>query len=804
MYKDRGKQLYESDISVEQKVMSKHYYGAEMGPLNITFFDIEVDYCKDRGFSSVEHPYAPISSIALYHLHTHKRVIFAVPPQYSPYEPTEKEYTIDDISENVTSKAKIVICKSERELLDAFLREIQDTDLISGWNSDYFDIPYTYKRIRDVLGKRSLPRMCFPDSKSPTIRPVEREVTQGFKVTEEVVRLFGRTTVDYKLIYEKFERENKASYALAYIAEEEFPDMRKLEYEGSLYDLYRSDFSYYLEYNMIDTEILVELEEKKKYIALTLQSSHMATGQVAQIYGTIKLAELAIINYCHYELNKRVPDSKNHDYFSKYGGAFVLDCQRGEHKMVGSVDVESLYPTGIMSVNASPETIIGQFEDNELAYAAIADATGEELSFAYENGDVAVKTTEEWRQLFKDKNYTLSGYGTVFDQNNKGVIPAVLESWFAERRQYKGELAKYKDELEALDKSDPKYNEVKEKTEFYDRLQYIKKIQLNSLYGCMGNKFFKFFDIRLAETTTKTGREILIHMAKHIGETLDGEYTFPTDSVVYGDTDSCYFKTHTDNINDAKRVCTYIENSINKSFPVFMKERFFCDDQRASRARVESEIISDIGIFVSKKIYLLHLVHSDGQDVDKMKIMGHAVKKTNITKTVKTHLTEILESYFKTHDWAKFNKDIVKFKKFLEHDASIEDIGLPGKVNKVEPYTEQFNADPNARLPGRQSAAIFWNICLDKYEDLESPKITSQMAVRTYYLDMEFGRFGSIAVPSDLVTIPDWFKENFVPIIDVDKQINRLVDKTLTNICEAVGKLVPTDKAVLADELLVY
>jgi hypothetical protein len=235
-----------------------------------------------------------------------------------------------------------------------------------------------------------------------------------------------------------------------------------------------------------------------------------------------------------------------------------------------------------------------------------------------------------------------------------------------------------------------------------------------------------------------------------------------------------------------------------------MRTRFFCDEARSKRARVENEIISDIGIFVSKKIYLLHLVHKDGYDVDEMKVMGHAIKKTIITKVVKSYITSMLEKYFKNHDWAEFNRDIATFKKQLECTKNIFDIGVPGKVNKVEPYTEAFEKDPNTRLPGGQSAAIFWNICLNQYNDLESPKITSQMAVRKYYLEVEYGRFNSIAVPSDIIKLPDWFTEHFIPIIDVDKQIDRLVDKTLTNICEAVGKPVPSDKAVLANETLVY
>jgi hypothetical protein len=235
-----------------------------------------------------------------------------------------------------------------------------------------------------------------------------------------------------------------------------------------------------------------------------------------------------------------------------------------------------------------------------------------------------------------------------------------------------------------------------------------------------------------------------------------------------------------------------------------MKNKFFCIEKNANRVKVQNEIISDLGIFVSKKIYLLHLIYKNGYNVDEMKIMGHAVKKTTITTIVKDALNNILENYFKLHDWKQLNKDVVKFKNVLYDSKHLEDYGIPGKVKKVEYYTEELKANPLVNLPGKQAPAIFWNLCLERYEDKESMPITSETSVRTYYLTTKIGRFKSISVPVDLHIIPEWFTENIIPIIDKNYQINRLVDKTLSNICSAVGRAVPTDKAVLADEVLVF
>jgi len=803
-YKAQGIQMYESDIAVDQKVLAKYYYGKPVKDINITFFDIEVDYDKNRGFFGAEDAYAPVSSVALYHTHTKERIILALPPQYSPFEPTEKEWKLEDISPNVTNNAQVIFCKSERELLSLFLDHIDDSDVISGWFSDGFDVPYLYKRIENILGKRSLSRLSFRDAKAPTLKVVQREISPGFRKDEEVVMLHGRVSIDYQTLYKKFTMDNKASYSLDYIAEEEKLDVKKLKYEGSLYDLYRNDFSYYLEYNMVDTEVMVELEKKLSFFQLTLELSHMATGQLGSVYGTIKLAELAIINYCHHELDMRVPDSKQHDYFDKYGGAFVLDCMAGEHEWVGSIDVESLYPTSIICANVSPETVVGQFTRKDKDFHAMYHATDEEIILEYENGIEEVKTTEEWREWFKEKNYTISGYGTVFNQNQKGFIPAILEEWFKERRNYKGHLAKYKKELETLTPEDDRYEKVKAKKEHYDRFQYIKKIQLNSLYGCMGNKFFKFFDVRLAESTTKTGREILLHMARQIGDEFNDGYRYPNKMVVYGDTDSCYFKTNAHNLKEAKLVCEYIEKTINKSFPPFMQKYFFSNKEVSKRVRVENEVISDISIFVKAKIYLMHLLIKDGYPCDEVKIMGHAIKKTGLPKTVKNALKEIIERYFNSGDWSALLKEVVQLKRYILTTDDLEEYGLPKKVNKVEVYQAEYDKDPDCRISGGQAAAICWNMCLDQYGDKESLPITSGTPVRVYNLTRKLGRFHTIAVPSDLIMIPEWFTDNIVPIIDREAQVEKLIDLTLTNICDAIGRQIPTEKAVMADELLVF
>lgn len=164
--------------------------------------------------------------------------------------------------------------------------------------------------------------------------------------------------------------------------------------------------------------------------------------------------------------------------------------------------------------------------------------------------------------------------------------------------------------------------------DYYDKVQSIFKLKLNSTYGAFGNRFFKFFDIRLAESTTKSGREVLFHMARSIGLIFDGVYAYPNKHVIYGDTDSNYFKTNTDNVQDAFKVANDIADYINKSFPKFVKKRFLCIDGFDNMMSVSQEIISDKCIFTEgKKNYIMRVLKKDGKDVDEIKITGLGIKK---------------------------------------------------------------------------------------------------------------------------------------------------------------------------------
>lgn len=266
---------------------------------------------------------------------------------------------------------------------------------------------------------------------------------------------------------------------------------------------------------------------------------------------------------------------------------------------------------------------------------------------------------------------------------------------------------------------------------------------------------------------------------------------------------SVYFSTQTDNKKDAKLMADTVTKIINKSYPKFLKDNFNCNDGREHYVVAEREVISDRGIFVKKKHYLLHLIDKDGRDVDEMKVMGLQIKKTSIPKFIRIRITEFFERYLKGEDWKVIKRDIVGFKNELKAKDVLE-LGKPIGVNKVEKYTEDFNNGETVSV-GHVKASILYNTCLHRYGDGESMSIRSGMKIRVYYFyaQKKFGKFTSIAVPTDLDLLPDWF-ENFKPYIDADKQISVLVDRPIKNILDAIGEAVPTGKNVMADEVFAF
>lgn len=780
-FTDKNVTLYESDIQPTYKTLSQFYFNKPSIKLNVSFLDIEVDYDPNRGMATAENPYAPISAISLFHQYSGRKLVFAVPPKIKNWD--------DDALDKLREKAEIIICKNERELLKKFLEEIHDSDVLSHWNGFQYDMPYIFERLKMVFNEEVAALLSFDDAKAPYYK----EALNKFKIPFQKLIISGRISLDYMELFVKFAPSALDSNALESVAEAELPHLPKLSYSGSLYNFYNDKFVEFVEYNIRDTEILEGLEKKFGYVELATQMAHMNTAMIEDVLGTVKMTEMAIINHCHHDKNLIVPDCKRNTASSeKFKGAFVLDTVMGLHRWVASLDVQSLYPSVMRTLNVSPEKVIGQFHDRFMAFEHIQNKNPNiELTVIYENSMSETKTGAEWADYLKECNWAISGYGTIFDQNEMGIIPSILTKWFNERKEFKATAAQFK----GID--DDKYS-------FYDRLQTIKKLSLNSTYGACGNEFFRFFDVRLAESTTRSGQAVLNHMIRTIALKLDGEYKYPSPSIILGDTDSCYFATGADNAEDALFIGRYIQKVINEEIPEYSKTNFLIGSDKANLIRVEQEIVADSGIAVAKKNYVFHLVYKDGKQPkpgEDMKITGLQIKKSTIPKPIRKKLLPILETLLKEHDWKKMATTLIDFRDYLINEEEIVEIGLPKMVKKVEEYARHFENKTGVTIPGHVQASLFWNKCLEKYNDHESFKIVSGTKIRTFNLVKKIDGFKSIAIPTDLKDIPQWFSDNIYGMIDKEAQVKRLVDKPFGAILNALGEKMPTRKSLAIDEV---
>ena len=467
------KKRYESDIKPLDKVLMNEYYGRELPAIHFTALDIEVDTNMDVGWSRPENPYAPINAITMYHSWLDKFVTIAVPPE--EWDGTweydkHPNFKFDDV----------IIVSSEQELLMLVLQEIENADIITGWNSEFFDAPYLVKRTEMVLGKAFTQRWCFPQARGPKFNMV----TTSFGDERMVVKLNGRAHLDYMDLFKKFTFEGRPSYALAYIAEVEL-DIPKLEYDGTLEELYHNDFSTFVAYNYRDTEIIKELDKKYKLMALAMQLSHENTVPLEAILGTVKYVETGITNYAHHYLNAIVHDKVQGEDLGKVEGAIVLTPKIGLHDWIGSVDINSLYPSVIRSLNISPEKFVGQFAGFESSWRDIKDKTNTLHTLKFDDGETATATGAEWWQVLQKKQWVVSAYGTVFDESSgKGVVADILGFWYAERKRLQAEKKRWTNIITDLEK---KYGEdsdneeliaARKQEDLFDLYQMTKKIQL--------------------------------------------------------------------------------------------------------------------------------------------------------------------------------------------------------------------------------------------------------------------------------------------------------------------------------------
>lgn len=813
---------YESDFSVMERTLMDNYLNCEPPILNIGLTDIEVDYDPEIGFARVSNAYAPVSALTIYKSSTGKFTTFVVPPENWDGKWSEE-----------IKNSEVIICENEKELLENFLIILEDIDVISGWNSEFFDIPYLAKRIERVLGPSAVKRLNFKGARNePRWKEVER-----FGVKEHILELEGRVHLDYLKLFKKFNLEGRPSFSLAAVADDEL-DMPKLTYDGSLYDLYRNDFTKFVLYNIRDTEILLGLNNKFRYIELANNMVHEATVNFNSVFGSVNLIDTAITNFAH-RRNLIVMD-KRHTPGEHVEGAIVMTPKIGFWKWIFSCDINSLYPSVMRSNNLSIEKIIGQFTRNELDWQAVYAKSDRTISLRLELSDELLEATgAEWNDILSQKKWCITAFGTVLDQSDgDGLVPSVLKFWFEGRKELqakKKEWAKKADEIlkSGKTKLDPDYITAQAQSDYYDMLQGVRKVLLNSTYGATLNEFCRFHDARLGASTTATGRQITTFMINTIGNLISGsdtkivktvdsegtnQYSYEGNEIIYGDTDSCYASLQglVFSKDEAVEVADEIVNTVNQRFPAFMREAFLCQPGFDSLIRANREAVAETSIFQAKKKYMLNIVNLEGKDLDRddkkaFKTMGGDIKTSTTPEHIKQFLKKVTLDILYEVDRSKIEDYIIEFRNgfTVGDDDSVHplEIATQGSAKVLEDYYQRWLRTEKKglgkiTLPGHIRASINYNECLKMFNDRDSLPITSGSKIRLVYLKKNDHNFKSMAFPADTEKFPPWFEQNFQ--VDMKIMEEKLIDNKLANIFSALDWAVPTVQSQFNNSVFVF
>jgi DNA polymerase elongation subunit (family B) len=791
----KGKKLWESDINPVFRCLAENYMGKDVPKLHVAFFDIETDFDPERGFSSPEDPFNKITAITVYLQWLDQLVTLAMPPKHMS---RESAMDLAGKFENT------FMFWEEGEMLKTFLDLIQDADVLSGWNSEGYDIPYTINRTTKVLSKDDTRAFCLWNQ-FPKPREYEK-----FGLSRQTYDLIGRIHVDYMNLYRKYTYEERHSYSLDAIGEYEEIG-RKTPYEGTLDQLYNQDFEKFIEYNRQDVALISKLDAKLKFMDLSNVLAHENTVLIQTTMGAVALTEQAIINESH-SRGLIVPNRKDNSGDEGAAGAYVAYPKKGMHDWLGAIDINSLYPSAIRALNMAPETIVGQLRPimtdryirekmdkgdsfagaweglfGTLEYTAVMEQQrGTEITVDWEDGTESVHSGAElWKMIF-DSNapWILSGNGTIFSFEKKGVVPGLLERWYSERKQLQ---AKLKDAVASGDK---------EQIEFWDKRQLVKKINLNSLYGAILNPGCRFFDKRIGQSTTLTGRVIARHMDAYVNECITGKYDHVGEAIVYGDTDSVYFsawpilkkEVEEGRMEWNREICVQLYDSIadqvNGSFPAFMEQAFHCPRELGSIIKGGRELVASKGLYITKKRYAVLIYDKEGkrQDVNgkpgKVKAMGLDLKRSDTPKVVQDFLSEILMDTLKGATEQEVLDKIKDFRaKFAERPAWEK--GTPKRVNKLTYYGEQEKKHGKFNMPGHVRAALNWNTLKRMHGDNYSTNIVDGQKVIVCKLKDNPLGYTSVAYPVDELHLPQWFKD--LPF-DQDSMEGTIVDGKVENL----------------------
>ena len=764
--------MFESDVNPEIRVLVDNYTDSdEVSEGHKTLiFDIEVEVTQ--GFPNIKKAENKITSIAF----------------NDPILNTYFCYVLDPSSELETDVKRtngdiIVSFKDEYDLLNAFFKkymEIQPT-ILTGWNVEFFDVSYLYNRTCQILGQNI----------ANLLSPIQQVYWSDF---HNRYKIAGVNILDYLALYRKYTFSERPSYRLDDICEYEVGE-KKVAYEGTLNDLYKNELEKFVQYNLQDVKLVKKLDDKLDFIEIARGLAHLGHIPYEDVFMSSRYLEGAILVYLR-KNNIVAPNKHKKDgntKFEKFMGAYVQEPQSGKHDWVYDLDITSMYPSCIMSLNISPETKLGKIEgwnseeflkkDNRKTYSFI------------NNGNLINRYTEtELKKMFENESIGIATNGVIYRTDKDGLLPALLRKWFDERVEYRKLSKKFHEEGDKI------------KSDYFDRRQHLQKIVLNSLYGVLGLPVFRFYDLDNAEAVTYTGQTLIKFTRKAVNAYYNKELNDTEDYCIYIDTDSVFYsatplikKRHPDidMSSDTQmtkvilNIADEVQSYLNRGYDYFAKK--FCNLDK-HRFDIKQEVIAKSGLFVTKKRYGLKIVNDNGKKVNKMLVKGLDTVRSSFPDAMRVMLNKLLEDILMNVPKKELDKFIINFKNSMKL-MDFNKIAIPISVKGLHKYRNKEGSlfkSHYLRTPVHVKSALYYNDFL-KYKKIsrQYSGIHNGDKIKWVYLKQNPLGIETIAYKGheDPLEVLDFIREYIHP----DKIYTKALYKKIMRLYKSMKWSEPTD-----------
>jgi len=786
-FNPRDPSLFESDVPMETRILIDAYEDSDEPSKGHRVVTIDIEVSSEGGFPVIEEGDKEITAIAIHDDATKQYTAFIL----------DKEMKLKD---SVSDGVEIKSYDNEESLLMHFFtkwEEIQPT-IVTGWNIDNFDMVYLYNRAKRVVGETNAKRLspigiCY------------------FNKFLERMSIAGVSCLDYMILYKKFSGKNEPSYALGAIGKK-VVNIDKISYKGSLNDLYKEDINKYIEYNLNDVKIVVALDKKLQFIDLARGICH--TGHVGyENFGmSSRFLEGAILIYLRRK--KQVAPNKSLEGRAEYEnqleqneegfeGAYVKDPIPGRYDWVFDLDLTSMYPNIIISLNISPETKVGKVDNWN-----VEEYVKNGLNSIYISG--TPYTPSDFKSMLSENNFSIASNGVLYkkpgESGEMGTIPSILVKWFDERKNLR-KLAKKHADLKEW-----------EKYEFYDNRQKIQKILLNSIYGCLGLPVFRFYDKDNAEAVTLTGVDIIKTAGKSINQYYKNVLKEDGDYLIYTDTDSCFasalpiiqktmpdidLKNEEQMTHAILKVCGEVQTFVNQMFDV-MADRMF--NVQKHRFDAKQEVIAKTSFWLAKKRYAQFIINKGGVVCDELEVKGIDVVRTSFPAKFRTFMHGFLIDLLKKVEKETIDKNILDFKESIK-TLNVIDIAKNTSV-KFSSQDKTKVYDSNKRpafkfvsgTPAQAKAALAYNDLLVKWNLVKSvPKILHGQKIKWVYMKQnEYGIEG-LAMKAD-GTDPDQIMDFILKYVDREAMYEQELKSKLEDFYKVLGWDYPNENDAKASE----